>query len=363
MSPCILIMAGGTGGHVFPALAVAHELQRRGAEVVWLGTRRGIEADVVPKAGIDIEWISIAGLRGNGLIGWVFAPFRLGIALMQSLVVILHRRPAAVLGMGGFASGPGGAMTWFLHKPLVIHEQNAVAGVTNKILSRLAGTVMEAFPGTFKKSKASLCVGNPIRFDIAQIASPAERFAKRDSALRLLVLGGSLGAQALNDVLPKALAMLSQEQRPNIWHQAGRRNIEVTREAYAQAGVDGRVDAFIDDMAEAYAWADVVICRAGALTIAELASAGVGSMLVPYPHAVDDHQTVNAAYLAEADAAKVIQQQDLEAGALAAQISAWVDDAAHGRNQLLKMAEAARALAKNKAASDVADALMEAANG
>ena len=363
MSPCVLIMAGGTGGHVFPALAVARELQRRGVEVVWLGTRRGLEADVVPQAGIEIEWLSIAGLRGNGLIGWVLAPFRLGIALTQALSVILRRRPAAVLGMGGFASGPGGAMTWFLQKPLVIHEQNAVAGMTNKILSRLAGTVMEAFPGTFKKSKKVACVGNPVRDDIASLATPTERFRDRDSSLRLLVLGGSLGAQSLNDILPETLAMLPQAHRPTVWHQAGKRNIDSARKAYELAGVEARVDAFVEDMSEAYAWADVVICRAGALTIAELASAGVGSILVPYPHAVDDHQTANAAYLVDAGAAQVIQQRDLDASELAKQITDWVDDAAQGRSQLVSMAESARALAKNKATSDVADACMEVAHG
>ncbi|HGX92075.1 MAG TPA: undecaprenyldiphospho-muramoylpentapeptide beta-N-acetylglucosaminyltransferase [Candidatus Tenderia sp.] len=359
MSACVLVMAGGTGGHVFPALAVADELRRRGVEVVWLGTRRGLEAEVVPKAGIEMEWIAITGLRGNGVLGWLLAPLRLSLAMLQSVVVIMRRRPTAVLGMGGFVSGPGGFVTWLLHKPLLIHEQNAVAGLTNRILSHLAGRVCEAFPGTFAASKKVLAVGNPVRADIAALAAPRQRFSERTGALRLLVLGGSLGAHALNETVPAALALMAQEQRPQVWHQAGQRNIDAARAAYQTHALDGRVDAFIDDMAEAYGWADIVICRSGALTVSELAAAGIGAVLVPFPFAVDDHQTRNGAYLADAGAAVLIQQRSLTAEGLQQLISEFSHDCGSGRERLLMMAEKARALAKVDAAARVADLCLE----
>ncbi len=350
----VLIMAGGTGGHVFPALAVAEELRARGAEVVWMGTRRGLEAQVVPPTGIPMEWISVSGLRGKGVLAWVVAPWRLLRAAGQALGVILRRRPMVVLGMGGFVTGPGGFVTWLLRLPLVIHEQNAVAGLTNRLLAPLAMRVMEAFPATF--ARKAIHTGNPVRALIAELPPPELRFAERQGALRLLVLGGSLGARALNETLPAALAGLAT--RPDVWHQAGAKLIDEARAAYQSAGVDARVEPFIADMAEAYAWADLVVCRAGALTIAELAAAGVGAILVPYPHAVDDHQTRNAAYLVEAGAAQLIQQRDLSVERMRAALAALAD-----RARLLTMASAARQCAKPEATRSVAELCMEAAHG
>ncbi len=350
----VLIMAGGTGGHVFPALAVAEELRARGVEVVWLGTRRGLEAQVVPPTGIPLEWVSIGGLRGKSALTWLWAPFRLLRATGQALAVILRRRPMAVLGMGGFVTGPGGFVTWLLRLPLVIHEQNAVAGFTNRLLAPLASRVLEAFPATF--SNKATHTGNPVRANIAQLPLPEQRFTARSGALRLLVLGGSLGARALNETLPPALAGMAM--RPEVWHQSGTKLIDEARAAYQSAGVSARVEPFIADMAEAYGWADLVVCRAGALTIAELAAAGVGAILVPYPHAVDDHQTRNAAHLAEAGAAQVIQQRELNAERLREMISG-LDD----RARLLAMAQAARAHAMPDATRVVADQCMEAAHG
>ncbi len=360
MSACIMIMAGGTGGHVFPALAVANELRARGAEVFWLGTRNGLEAKVVPEAGIDIEWISISGLRGKGVIGWLLAPFRLAKAIAQSIEVIFRRRPMAVLGMGGFVSGPGGLVTWLLRKPLLIHEQNAIAGLTNKLLAKRANKVMEAFPGTFKGLKTVISLGNPVRKEIAELPEPAERFAGREGKLRVLVIGGSLGAQALNETVPQAIAQIDEAQRPEVFHQAGQRNIEAAREQYDACAVEAKVEPFIADMAEAYAWADVVICRSGALTVCELAAAGVGAVLVPFPFAVDDHQTANGRYLAGAGAAELVQQSALTAEKLSEILQGFVVDCQSGRERLLAMANKARALAKPESTRQVADLCLEA---
>jgi len=351
----VMIMAGGTGGHVFPALAVAAELRERGAEVFWLGTRQGLEAKLVPAAGISMEWVSVSGLRGKGAMAWLLAPWRLLWATLQVLAVILRQRPVVVLGMGGFVTGPGGFMTWLLRKPLVIHEQNAIAGLTNRLLAPLAQRVLEAFPGTFH-GKHVTHTGNPVRRAIAELPVPEQRFAARSGALRLLVLGGSLGARALNEVLPAALAQLSS--RPEVWHQAGSRNLDETLEHYRAAAVTARVEPFIDDMAAAYGWADLVVCRAGALTVAELAAAGVGAVLVPYPHAVDDHQTRNAAYLSDVGAAVVIQQAELTRERLRELWSSLAD-----RSRLLTMARAARSLAQPQAAATVAALCWEAAHG
>lgn len=358
----VLIMAGGTGGHVFPALAVANELRARGAEVVWMGTRHGMEAEIVPRAGIEMEWVSIAGLRGNGALGWVLAPLRLARACAQALGILLRRRPTAILGMGGFVSGPGGFVTWLVRKPLLIHEQNAIAGLTNRLLSRLADQVLEGFPNTFSGKRVHT-VGNPVRADIAALAPPAERYRARNDALRVLVVGGSLGAQALNDAMPQALALLPEAQRPQVWHQTGKRNIEAARAAYATAAVTARVEPFIDEMAAAYGWADLVICRAGALTIAELAAAGVASVLVPYPHAVDDHQTANAAFLQGVGAAILLPQPQLSAAGLKNLLLEFGADAMQGRRRLLAMAEAARGQARTDATARVATLCMEAAHG
>jgi UDP-N-acetylglucosamine--N-acetylmuramyl-(pentapeptide) pyrophosphoryl-undecaprenol N-acetylglucosamine transferase len=353
----ILIMAGGTGGHVFPALAVAHYLSEQGHQVSWLGTRRGMESDLVPANGFEIDYISIAGLRGNGLLGWLAAPLRITRAIVQALGVMRQRRPQAVLGMGGFVTGPGGVAAKLSGRPLLIHEQNAIAGLTNRLLSRIANRVMEAFPATFSGNTVSH-TGNPVRSDIAALASPEQRFAGREGKLRLLVLGGSLGALALNEMLPQALAAMPESQRPEVHHQCGKRHLEVTRDAYTAAGVEGEVMPFIDDMATQYEWADLVICRAGALTVSELALAGVASILVPYPYAVDDHQSANGGYLVEQGAARLVQQRELTPELLAQMLGDVCSDVNEGREKLQVMAESARRLAKPEATAEVAAACL-----
>ncbi|MEW5757027.1 MAG: undecaprenyldiphospho-muramoylpentapeptide beta-N-acetylglucosaminyltransferase [Pseudomonadota bacterium] len=353
----ILIMAGGTGGHVFPALAVAESLRQRNIEVRWLGAPQGMEADIVPKAGFPIDYVTISGLRGKGVLSWLTAPFKLLVAMWQSMRLIRRIKPAAVLGMGGFVTGPAGVMAVLLGRPLVIHEQNAIAGMTNRLLARIATRVLAAFPGAFKSATVT---GNPVRTQIAALPAPAQRL--RDHAgepLHLLVLGGSLGAQALNSTVPHALALIPEKQRPWVWHQAGRRHIEAAQAEYRSAGITGQVVPFIEEMAEAYAWADIVLCRAGALTVSELAAAGVGAILVPYPHAVDDHQTSNAHFLVDQGAAVLIQQTALNAHALAALLL----ELASSRTKIVAMAEAARALAKPEATAEVVRHCLEVAHG
>ncbi|MCW8917805.1 MAG: undecaprenyldiphospho-muramoylpentapeptide beta-N-acetylglucosaminyltransferase [Gammaproteobacteria bacterium] len=353
----ILIMAGGTGGHVFPALAVASYLRERGHQVSWLGTRRGMEAELVPAHGFEIDYIAIAGLRGNGLLGWLAAPLRISHALVQALGVMRRRRPQAVLGMGGFVTGPGGVAARLSGRPLLIHEQNAIAGLTNRLLSHIASRVLEAFPATFSASKVRH-VGNPVRGDIAALAAPEERFAGRQGPLRLLVVGGSLGALALNELIPAALALLPVTDRPEVRHQCGRRHLEVTEAAYETAGVEGEVFPFIDDMAAQYGWADLVICRAGALTVSELALAGVASILIPFPYAVDDHQSANGGYLVKEGAAQLVQQRDLDSAALAEMVGGYCRDPVAGREKLVAMAQRARRLAMPGATAAVAAACL-----
>lgn len=349
----ILIMAGGTGGHVFPALAVADQLRAGGWPVEWMGTRAGLEARVVPQAGIPVHWISVQGLRGKGKLRLLLAPFMLIWALLQATHVILKVRPAAVLGMGGFTTGPGGVMAWLLRRPLIIHEQNSVAGLTNRLLAPLAKPVLEAFPGSLAHA---LHTGNPVRRSIAQ-----QRFQEPDMRSRrprLLVVGGSLGAKVFNEKVPQALAALAVSPPPAVWHQTGLRHIDQARQAYADAGVEARLDAFIDDMAQAYHWADLVLCRAGALTIAELAAVGVASILVPYPYAVDDHQTHNAAYLVEAGAAVLLPDSEMNPQRLREQLQLlWQPQ------RLQEMARRARARALPDAAQRVADCCIRAAGG
>lgn len=355
----ILIMAGGTGGHVFPALAVARYLQAQGVEVHWLGTRRGLESQLVPQAGFDIRFISISGLRGKRLSGLLLAPFKLVYALSQALVICLRLKPDAVLGMGGFVTGPGGLAAWLLRRPLLIHEQNAIPGMTNRLLSHLALQVMEAFPDSFGEHRA-LHTGNPVRPEIIALPDPAQRLADHQGPLRILVVGGSLGAQALNETVPAALARLRDEFSIMVRHQAGRGKLEATRQAYASAGVEAQIDMFIDDMAEAFAWADLVICRAGALTVSELAAAGVASILVPYPHAVDDHQTANAAYLEQVEAASVIVAGSFTAEQLAAVLRELFEQ---GRDRLLAMARRARQRAMPDATRLVGQHCLEVMHG
>ncbi len=355
----VLIVAGGTGGHVYPALAVARELLGRGIPVVWVGTRRGLEASVVPAAGIQIEWISVTGLRGKSFIRKLRAPFMLSLALWQALRVILRQRPRMVLGMGGFITGPTGVAAWMLRAPLCIHEQNAVAGLTNRVLARLARRVFAAFPDAFASKRNALVTGNPVRSEICALPTPQQRFDQRNGAMRLLVLGGSLGAQALNEIVPKALALLPEQQRPLVRHQAGVRNIDAARAAYASAAVQAEVSAFIENMAQAYAWADLVLCRAGALTVAELTAAGVGAVLVPYPYAVDDHQTHNAGYLVDGGAGILISQSQLTPERLAELVKGLAED----RARLLEMAVSARALARPDAARTVVDLCLQTVHG
>lgn len=336
----IVIMAGGTGGHVFPALAVAEQLRALGHSVVWIGTPSGMEARLVPAHGLPIEWITIGGLRGKGVMTLLLAPLRLARALWQALMILRRVKPQVVLGLGGFASGPGGLAAWLLRQPLVIHEQNAIAGLTNRLLAQLARRVLQAFPDTFPKNTKTANVGNPVRREIAALPAPQERLANRSGRVHLLVLGGSLGALALNRGLPKALTLLPEELQPLVRHQAGR-SLEVAQQAYAEAGLAIKPEAFIDDMAAAYAWADLVVCRAGGLTIAELAAAGLPAVLVPFPHAVDDHQTANAAYLVSAGAAVLIQERDLTAQKLADSLRELISN----RPRLQQMAAAARSRA------------------
>ena len=347
----VLIMAGGTGGHVFPGLALAEALRQRDVPVVWLGSRSGLEARLVPERGIPIEWIEVSGVRGKGLVGLALAPLMLARALWQALAVLRRLQPRVAVGLGGFVSGPGGLVAALLRVPLLVHEQNAVAGWTNRLLARYAQLVLEAFPGSFAAHLRPRVVGNPVRAAIAALPPPGERQVGRRDGARLLVLGGSQGALALNQTLPPALALLPAERRPSVRHQAGERGLESARQAYQRAGVAALVEPFIEDMAAAYAWADLVVCRAGALTVSELAAAGVGSVLVPFPHAVDDHQTANARFLAEAGAALLVPQSELSPQRLAALLSELC--AAPGR--LAAMAEAARSLARTDAAERVAE--------
>jgi UDP-N-acetylglucosamine--N-acetylmuramyl-(pentapeptide) pyrophosphoryl-undecaprenol N-acetylglucosamine transferase len=357
MGACIGIMAGGTGGHVFPALAVAESLRDQGMGVFWIGTHLGMESRLVPEHGFEMEWVEIQGLRGKKLTQVLRGPFRLIGAMAQARRILRRRRPALMLGMGGFVSGPGGLVARALGLPLVIHEQNSVPGMTNQWLARIATRVFEAFPGSFPKSRGAIATGNPVRPTIAELPPPRARFAGRTGRPRLLVVGGSLGAQVLNETLPRALALLPKAARPEVRHQAGEKTQAVARSAYQDAGVAAEVTPFIRDMAEAYAWADLVVCRAGALTVAELAAAGLGSVLIPFPHAVDDHQVGNARYLADAGAARLVIQRDLTIAGLAALLSDLLAD----RGRLLQMAEAARARANPDAVSRIAAACLELA--
>lgn len=360
MTRTVLIMAGGTGGHVFPALAAARVLRERGFEPVWLGTHRGMESKLVPAQQIPIEWIDVGGVRGKGVTTLLAAPFRIVRAVWQSLAVMRRRQPAVVLGAGGFVSGPGGIAAWLTRRPLIIHEQNAVAGTTNKVLAHLAKRVFEAFPSSFPRSVRAERVGNPVRREIAAIAPPAERFANRRGPLRVLVIGGSQGALRLNVVVPAAIAMLDAAVRPQIIHQAGERHIQQARDAYAKHGVRADVRAFIDDMAEAYGWADLVVCRSGALTVSELAAAGLPAVFVPFAAAIDDHQTFNARYSVNAGAGVLIAESELTPLRLSNELRVLLDA---GRPQLEQMAVKARSLALVDADVRLADACIALAGG
>ena len=354
---CALIMAGGTGGHVMPALAVAEALRGEGWRVVWLGTRAGMEAKLAVAKGFDMAWVRVAGVRGKGWLTKLLLPMNLLAAFWQAARAIFRERPDVALGLGGYVAFPGGMMASLLGKPLVIHEQNAIAGLTNRVLACLADRVLLGLPAAFSHGHdkplpcgkvAAEWVGNPVRPPIAALPEPAQRLAGRSGPLHLLVVGGSLGAQALNERVPQALARLPVATRPQVRHQSGAKHLDVLKAHYMAAGVEAECEAFIDDMAEALAWADVVICRAGALTVAEIAAAGAAALFVPFPFAVDDHQTANARFLADRGAAWLMQQKDLDAEKLAA----WL--AGLSRADLLERAGKARALAKPEATASLA---------
>ena len=355
MSGGVLIMAGGTGGHIFPGLAVAAELRARGVPVAWLGARGAMETTAVPNAGLDLHVVDIAGLRGKGAARWIALPFHLARAVLQARRVLRRLAPACALSFGGYASGPGGLAAWLSGVPLVIHEQNRVPGLTNRVLARFARRVLQAFSGTFAESRQARTCGNPVRASVLQLPAPAERLSGRDGPARLLVTGGSQGARVLNTLLPAALAHLPGELRPVVRHQCGRGREDETRAAYRAAGVEAELSEFIDDMASAYAEADLVVCRSGALTVSELAAAGVASVLIPFPHAVDDHQARNAEVLVEAGAARALNERGLDAEHLAGVLHVLLAD----RALLRDMAERALSVAQPRAAQCVADACAE----
>ncbi|MGA9962424.1 MAG: undecaprenyldiphospho-muramoylpentapeptide beta-N-acetylglucosaminyltransferase [Azonexus sp.] len=351
MSRTLLVMAGGTGGHIFPALAVAEKMRERGWRVVWLGNPEGMEARLVPQHGFEMVWVKFSALRGKGFLRKLLLPLNLLRGFWQAQRAIRQVQPNVVLGMGGYITFPGGMMAALFGKPLVVHEQNSVAGLANRVLAGVADRIVTGFPEVLKKG---IWAGNPVRPEIAKIAPPAERFAGRDGALRLLVIGGSLGAQALNETIPQGMALLGENELPQIVHQAGEKHIEALKANYAAAGVPAHCVPFIEDMAGAYEWADLVICRAGALTVAELATAGVASILVPFPHAVDDHQTGNARFLVNVGGAFLLPQGELSPEAIALIRN-------YSRGQLLEMAEKARSLAKPDATDEVANICAEIA--
>ena len=346
----ILIMAGGTGGHIFPGLAVAAEMRSAGWDVVWMGARSGMEARLVPQHGYRMAWIRARAARGKGLVQKLLLPGNLLLSFWESARHIMREKPDVVLGLGGYVAFPGGMMASLFNRRLAVHEQNAIAGLTNRVLARVGDKVMAGFPGALRQAEWT---GNPVRGEIAALAPPHRRFAGRTGALRILVVGGSLGAQALNEALPKALSLVAP--RPIVVHQSGEKHLDALKSSYARAGVSGELVAFIDDMARRYAEADLVICRAGAVTVAELSAAGMASILVPFPHAVDDHQSANAAFLAKHGAAILLPQKELDANRLAGLIRTL------DRAKLLDMAEKARALGKPDAARVVAQRCMELA--
>ncbi|MEE4698076.1 undecaprenyldiphospho-muramoylpentapeptide beta-N-acetylglucosaminyltransferase [Pseudomonas alliivorans] len=356
MDANVLIMAGGTGGHVFPALACAREFQSRGYKVHWLGTPRGIENELVPQAGLTLHLINVTGLRGKGRLSLLKAPLMLLKALMQARKVVRELKPVCVVGFGGYVTGPGGLAAKLAGVPLIIHEQNAVAGTANRSLASFASRVCEAFPNTFAASKKRRTTGNPVRVELF-LETPRQALAGRKA--RLLVLGGSLGAEPLNKLLPEALAQLPEEIRPEVFHQAGKNHDEITAERYRNVGVEAQVAPFIQNMAQAYSWADLVVCRAGALTISELAAAGLPSLLIPLPHAIDDHQSRNADYLAREGAAFVMPQATTGVAEMAARLK----EVLMQPERLNSMARTARRLAKPDATNTVVDVCVEVVNG
>lgn len=359
-----LIMAGGTGGHVIPGLEIASALKEQGYKIAWLGTKWGLEAELVPNNNIVLYCLPIWGVRGKSLFYKLLAPFRIFISVIYSLYVLIKVKPAFVLGMGGFASGPGGIAAWILRIPLVIHEQNAIFGLTNKILKKISSKVLVSFPNLLENNHeynidqanssvkiidSVILTGNPVRNEIMVLADPNERWQKRVGSLKVLVIGGSRGALILNNTVPNAIAKLPVSQRPEIWHQSGKNNYEDTVNAYNKLGLKVKVEPFISDMASAYAWADLVIARAGALTVSELAAAGLPALLIPYPYATDDHQKLNASFLVDNNAALMVEQQDLTVDKLSEMLLELINS----RPRLLEMALAARSLCMTEATSDI----------
>jgi len=342
-----MILSGGTGGHVFPALAVAECLRDRGNQVTWMGTRKGLESKVVPAAGFEIDWLSVSGFRGKNLVGRLLAPLRLVLSCCQSGWILFRRKPDIVLGMGGFVSGPGGLIAYLARIPLVVHEQNAIPGTTNRWLAKIANQVLEAFPGSFDPSVGAICTGNPLREQIADLVNDT-KLVKGDQ-VNILVVGGSQGAQILNEMVPEAVGTL--QRRVNVWHQTGEKMQNQVTRVYEKLGLDARVDAFVKDMAFAYKWADMVICRAGAMTVSELAAAGLPGILIPFPYAIDDHQTHNAKFVTNGDAGVLIPQSELNPKSLAEVLCTWSADV----NKILTMGVKAKQLAKPHATATVCD--------
>jgi UDP-N-acetylglucosamine--N-acetylmuramyl-(pentapeptide) pyrophosphoryl-undecaprenol N-acetylglucosamine transferase len=349
----VLIVAGGTGGHIYPALAVADHLHARGVAPFWLGSRAGLEARIVAPTGYPLFRMTVSGLRKRGLAHWLFAPVQLSVALLQAVVVVMRTRPRIVLAMGGFVSGPGGVAAWLCRRPLIIHEQNARPGLTNRLLSHLAVRVLQAFPDSFPRARNAVTTGNPVRASITALGDPKQRLAAR-AGFRLLVFGGSRGARTLNACVPEAAAAL-EISGLEVWHQTGPDGVGSTRARYEAGGIKARVVPYIDDMAGAYAWADLVICRAGAITVAEIAAAGVGAILVPYPYAVDDHQTANAEFLSRAGAAVLLPEGEHTAR----RMRAVLEELGHDRSRIEHMAECARRVAVPDATARVAGQCLE----
>lgn len=349
----VLIMAGGTGGHVFPGLALARYLQKKGIDIHWLGTQIGIEAQLVPKENVSLHCIAVNGLRGKGFGTVLKSPFKLAWAFIQSCRILHHIQPDIVIGLGGFASGPGGVASWVMRYPLVIHEQNAKVGFTNKVLARFSNKILEGLPEAFQSRAKVIVIGNPVRTEIENLSPPNERFARSASPFRLLILGGSLGAKAINEMVPKALALIPKNERPEILHQTGKSHFDATKQLYLSNDLHANLVPFIEDMAAAYEWADMALCRAGALTVSELCAAGLGAIFVPYPHAVDDHQTANANYMVKHYAALCIQQANLNPAGLATVLKEY----AQSPEKRLAMAEAAYRLRFNEVSEKIFDIL------
>lgn len=348
----IMIMAGGTGGHVFPALAIADALKEAGEQVIWMGTQKGLEAKVVPQAGYAVEWLSVNGLRGKGVLTLLLAPFKLLQALTQAAKIFLKHKPKAVLGMGGFVSGPGGIMAWIMRVPLFVHEQNSVVGLTNQWLSKVCTQIFYGFPNPLKSNKQGLYVGNPVRTELLNINAK-----NTELSFNLLIIGGSLGAAQLNKTVPSALALLNNEHI-NVIHQCGEQHLVMTEDAYKDVQHKHDIKPFISDMKQAYEWADFIVCRSGALTIAEITNIGLASILVPYPYAVDDHQTTNAALLKQADAAYVIDDKNINAEKLAE----LLEKSFLNTTKRNAMAKQAKSLAKPQATQQVVEQMLKVIN-